>query len=267
MKKLNKTLSIALLGVLAVCFLSAGCASAQTYGTFGHTTAETPTAVGDYLLGHIFELNLEADITAINVYCKSDAGSQIVQTAIYSSDLTTCYYNDTVGVIVTSGSGEWATRTGLNVHLQAGNYWLFATAKANLDIGFASTAGGGYKAVTYPYTFPETLTLDSTTWNNQPSIYCNYTVYVPATPTPTPYPTVIVNNTNYTGIAVLALFTLIALYFSVKPFGSVNFVAGIITIAVSIGLAAGGFLSNLWFFTFAGVVFGVICMLRATDLL
>lgn len=72
---------------------------------------------------------------------------------------------------------------------------------------------------------------------------------------------------DYTGIIVLALFILIGLYFSAKPIGTLNLILGILVLGVSAGLLLGGYLSGLWFFAFAGVAVGLICLLRGTDLL
>lgn len=76
-----------------------------------------------------------------------------------------------------------------------------------------------------------------------------------------------VSPIDYTGIIILALFIIIGLYFSAKPIGTLNLILGILVLGVSAGLLLGGYLAGLWFFAFAGVAVGLICLLRGTDLL
>lgn len=187
--------------------------------------------------------------------------------------------SSTTAAITIYTGGSWDTNTWHHLVVTFED----TTVKAYLDSAYKGTGtitsivssntqmeiGGSYLLNTYWSGIMDDLRIYNTTLSSSQvlELYNDN----PDVPLPTVTPSSIASleesSFAYNGIIILALFIVLALYLSIKPVGTVNLAFGILTLGVSAGLALGGYLGGLWFFTFAGVALGLICLLRGTDLL
>lgn len=255
---MKKAATIFLLVMLATVFLSAGFASAESVGYT--SIGSNPDDGTNYTLVQRVTLNQKSYVYNITAYTKSVSNGAI-SFAIYNSSLQQVAITDEITLTDTA---SWVTLEFSPILvLDAGTYYLAIGSLENNVYSYYWSDGGvvewGYQAANLP------STINPSFLSRYMSIYANYSNFV--VPTPTPPPSLETSAMNQNGIIILALFIVLSLWFSTRPLGIVNLVLGLLTLSVSAGLMFGGYLGGLWFFAFAGVAVGLICLLRGTDLL
>ena len=102
-------------------------------GTFGFSNigdSQTWQGAADGVYCHLTQ---DCVVTALHAYIGDSGSGNMLRFAIYDS-AGHLVYGDDVGVAI--GFNSWNNKTGLNVPLSAGYYWLF-------EQGFSSGGGGG----------------------------------------------------------------------------------------------------------------------------
>lgn len=263
-KNSTKKLAVfAIMALLATVFL-VPLVSAEIFGNsvIGGTTNGWGS---DYIMAVPYVLSDTGLINKICIYGAA-ASSKTLTAAIYNSDLD--FLAETNEITVDTTLQWWNASFATPQYLTAGTYYLTFNTAGTGDFNYYFDDNPAITTIYYSYsygTFPSTLG-ETGTFTRQVSIFAEYeNLSPPATPTPPPSLENSAVTTN--GIWIMALFIIISLYFTVRPIGTVNLMIGILTLGVSAGLMLGGYLAGLWFFAFAGVAVGLICMLRGTDLL
>lgn len=238
-------------------------------GTFGYTnvgaTGAAPSA--NQVRGYYYEL--ADNVASINygyVFCYSATVSEVKIVLWHSNGTLFAVSNP---VVVNTSAIWWQTTFPAIPTMTSGWYLIGVIANNSITLNYDANGNATSSAADNAnnYATPTTLSV-SANYARTYSIYIDYNEYVAPTPTPEPTPiTYVLDSTDYTGTMILALFIILSLYLSIRPVGTVNLAFGVLTLGVSAGLALGGYLGGLWFFTFAGVAVGLICLLRGTDLL
>lgn len=240
--------------------------------TFGYTSVGASENDGSSIpIGCKFTTSEKMTVNEIAWYGQSSAGSNLVQFAIYT---------DNAGVpneLVTNSS-VFATNIGYQIWVYKAvscilnasqTYWLEFAVDNHFYMKYDNGAsnqlcygGGSWED------FPQTHHTPSGYMAWQISIYANYELYVEpsASPSATPTPTA-TTDPLLIGLIIFALFTGLCFYLMLKPHGTINFVIGILMLSVTGFLAVGQYFGSLWIIAFAGAIFGLITMLRGTDLM